>query len=67
MADDLTKTGAADRRRVNVHQVIELRYWTGALDCDAAALRAAVAEVGTVASVVRAYLLQQADERASAS
>jgi hypothetical protein len=28
MADDRSKTGAADRDRINIHEDYEVRYWT---------------------------------------
>jgi len=56
MADDKTKTGAADRTRINVNEDYELQYWTKALGVSADALRAAVNAVGPTAAAVREHL-----------
>ncbi|MBM9913890.1 MULTISPECIES: DUF3606 domain-containing protein [Stenotrophomonas] len=56
MADDKTKTGAADRDRVNVNEDYELQYWTKALGVSADELRAAVKAVGPTAAAVREHL-----------
>ena len=56
MADDKTKTGAADRNRINVNEDYELHYWTKALGVSADELRAAVKAVGPTASAVRDHL-----------
>lgn len=56
MADDKTKTGAADRDRVNVNEDYELQYWTKALGVSADELRAAVKAVGPTAAAVRKHL-----------
>ncbi|AWH18444.1 DUF3606 domain-containing protein [Stenotrophomonas sp. ZAC14D2_NAIMI4_7] len=56
MADDKTKTGAADRDRINVNEDYELQYWTKALGVSADELRAAVKEVGPTAAAVREHL-----------
>lgn len=56
MTDDLTKRGAADADRINVHEDHEVAYWTKTLDCTKEELRAAVHQVGPMADDVRAYL-----------
>ena len=56
MADDKTKTGAADRDRINVNEDYELQYWTKALGVSADELRAAVKAVGPTAAAVREHL-----------
>ncbi len=56
MADDKTKTGAADRDRINVNEDYELQYWTKALGVSADELRAAVKAVGPTAAAVRDHL-----------
>lgn len=56
MADDKTKTGAADRDRINVNEDYELQYWTTALGVSADQLRAAVKAVGPTAAAVREHL-----------
>ena len=56
MADDKTKTGAADRDRINVNEDYELQYWTKALGMSADQLRAAVKAVGPTAAAVRKHL-----------
>ncbi len=56
MADDKTKTGAADRDRINVNEDYELQYWTKTLGISADELRAAVKAVGPTAAAVREHL-----------
>ncbi len=56
MADDKTKTGTADRDRINVNEDYELHYWTKALGVSADELRAAVKAVGPTAAAVRDHL-----------
>lgn len=56
MADDKTKTGAADGDRINVNEDYELQYWTKALGVSADELRAAVKAVGPTAAAVRDHL-----------
>lgn len=56
MADERTKTGPADRSRVDVHEDYEVRYWTGKFGCTKAQLEAAVKAVGVMAKDVEAYL-----------
>ncbi|MGE8258865.1 MAG: DUF3606 domain-containing protein [Stenotrophomonas sp.] len=56
MTDERTKTGAADRDRINVNEDYELQYWTKALGVSADELRAAVKAVGPTAAAVREHL-----------
>ncbi len=56
MADDKSKTGAADRDRINVNEDYELQYWTNALGVSADELRTAVKAVGPTAAAVREHL-----------
>lgn len=53
MADDPTKTGQADRGRINVNQDYELRDWAAKLGVSTDALRQAV---GPMAEDVRRHL-----------
>ena len=56
MADDRRKRGGLDRNRINLQQPHEVRFWMQELDVDEAALREAVAQVGTRADTVRQHL-----------
>lgn len=56
MADDLSNRGPADRARVNVNELHELRYWTKKFGCTEAQLRSAVQAVGVMADKVEAHL-----------
>ena len=56
MSDDLSKRGASDRSRINIHEEHEVRYWTQKLGCTRAQLEQAVKSVGVMASDVEAYL-----------
>jgi hypothetical protein len=56
MADDLTKRGGQDRKRISLTEEWELRYWTDALGISEARLREVVADVGDMAADVRAFL-----------
>ena len=47
MADDKSKSGPADRSRINVNEDYELRYWTAKLGGTTTELKAAVAAVST--------------------
>jgi hypothetical protein len=59
MSDDLSKRGAADRLRINIHEEHEVRYWTQKLGCTRAQLEQAVKSVGVMAQDVEAYLGQR--------
>ena len=56
MSDDTRDNGSQDRRRININQDFELRYWSHALGVSSAAIRAAVKQVGPIASDVRREL-----------
>ena len=56
MADDRRKRGGLDRNRINLQQPYEVRFWMQELGVDEAALREAVAQVGTRADTVRQHL-----------
>lgn len=56
MPDNKTKKRPQDASRVNLSQPHEVSYWTKALGCTAAQLRAAVAAVGTSAAKIREHL-----------
>ena len=58
MADDRSKSGPADRARINVNEDYELRYWTEKFKCTTTELKAAVAAVGVMADKVEAHLKQ---------
>ncbi len=56
MPDDLTKTGPADDRRINIHQEYEVRYWTQELGVTAERLRQTVDVVGPMVKDVKRQL-----------
>lgn len=56
MADDRSKTGGQDRRRINVHQDYEVRDWSRKFGVTAEQLKAAVKAVGNDASAVEMHL-----------
>jgi hypothetical protein len=56
MADDKTKTGKADRDRINVNEDYELRDWSKKFGVSPERLKEAVAKVGPKASDVANYL-----------
>lgn len=56
MADDKTKSGGQDRRRINVNQDHELRDWSQKFGVSHDVLRAAVKAVGDSAEAVEAHL-----------
>jgi hypothetical protein len=56
MSDDLDKRGPADRRRINIHEPWEVRWWTRELHCTEAELIKAVSAVGVMADDVRRHL-----------
>lgn len=56
MADDLRKRGPEDRIRVNVNEDHEVRYWCDKFACTEQDLRAAVEEVGVMATDVQRHL-----------
>lgn len=56
MPDDLTKTGSADDRRINIHQDHEVRYWSQHLQVTPDQLRKAAQTVGPMVRDVINYL-----------
>jgi hypothetical protein len=52
MADDRTNRGGQDRKRIDVSQDHECRYWSAKFGVSAAELRRAVQEVGPMADDV---------------
>ena len=56
MADDKTKVGGQDRRRINVNEAYELRDWSKKFGVSADRLIEAVQAVGTQADKVQRHL-----------
>jgi len=56
MADDTTKAGGQDRKRINVHQDYELRDWSKKFGVSQQELKKAVQKVGDSAEAVRKHL-----------
>ena len=56
MADDVTKSGGQDRKRINLSQDFEVRDWAKKFGVSEAELRKAVGAVGADASKVEAHL-----------
>lgn len=56
MADDTSKRGPADGKRVNVNESWEVQYWGKKFDSTEDQLRAAVKAVGTMAIDVEKHL-----------
>jgi hypothetical protein len=56
MADDKSKTGKADRDRINVNEPYELRDWSNKFGCTPGELKAAVQKVGPMAKDVQKHL-----------
>lgn len=56
MADDKTKTGGADRARINTNEAYELRDWAEKFGTSQEAVRAAVKVVGPLAKDVESHL-----------
>jgi hypothetical protein len=54
--DNLTKKGAADRNKINMHQPYEVKYWTHELGISKEQLQKAVDKVGNAAVAVRKEL-----------
>jgi hypothetical protein len=59
MADDTTKSGGQDRKRINVHEDYELRDWAKSLNTTPERVKEAVQAVGDRADKVREYLGQR--------
>ena len=56
MSDNPGIAGDRDRLRINTEQEHEVRYWSQKLGVTSAQLRAAVKDVGPMASAVEAHL-----------
>jgi len=56
MADDKTKVGGQDRKRINLSEDYEVRDWCQLLGINEEQLRMAVAAVGDDADAVREHL-----------
>ena len=56
MADDKSKRGQADRRRINVEEDYEVRYWTKELGVSAEELTRLVLQHANSAVKIRAAL-----------
>jgi hypothetical protein len=56
MPDDLHNRGPQDASRINVNEEWELKYWCRELGVTPEELRAAVSQVGVMASAVRKHL-----------
>jgi hypothetical protein len=56
MADDKSKRGGADRKRININEPYEVRYWSQKFGCTHAGLGAAVHAVGDSVAAVERYL-----------
>jgi len=55
MADDKSKSGGQDRKRINVNEDYELRDWSKSLNVTPERLKEAVQAVGDSAEKVREY------------
>jgi hypothetical protein len=56
MADNKTRSGGQDRKRINVHESYELRDWAAKFGVTQEQLREAVERVGDRADEVERYL-----------
>jgi predicted RNA-binding protein YlqC (UPF0109 family) len=54
--DNLTKKGAPDRSKINMHEDYEVKYWTKELGVSKEELQKAIDKVGNSASAVRKEL-----------
>ena len=59
MADNLTRSGGQDRKRINLSQDFEVRDWAKKFGVSEDELRKAVGAVGADASKVEAHLKGQ--------
>jgi Protein of unknown function (DUF3606) len=57
--DDLTKKGAADRNRINLHEPWEVDHWTWLLGVSKNELQKVIKKVGNSADAVRKELGRQ--------
>ncbi len=55
MADDKSKTGGQDRKRINLNEDYEVRDWAAKFGVTAEQLRQAVAQVGNQADDVERH------------
>jgi hypothetical protein len=60
MSDDPNKSGSSDRKRINMSQEHEVRYWTKELGVSAEELAALVKRVGPMAEDVRRAVAKKA-------
>ena len=56
MSDDKSKTGPADRTRINLSEDYEVRYWAETFGVSKLELQAAVEKVGPMVEDVRQFL-----------
>ena len=63
MADDPSKRGGQDRKRINIHHEHELRDWSAKFGVTADALKQAVAAVGDQADKVEQHLKSNKPQR----
>ena len=54
--DDLKRKGAADRSKINIHEVWEVEYWTRELGASKDELQRVVDKVGNSVAAVRKEL-----------
>ena len=54
--DDKTKTGGADRVRININESYEVDYWSNKFSVSKDKLKAAVQTVGTSVKAVEEFL-----------
>jgi len=65
MADDLSRTGPEDPKKININQDWEVRYWCKELGVTAEELVEAVKAVGPMVEDVRAYVANMRRRRSS--
>jgi hypothetical protein len=56
VADDLKKSGPADRARVNLQEEHEVRYWCEQFNCGEDELREAAQTVGPMAADIGTFI-----------
>jgi hypothetical protein len=56
VADDLKKSGPADRARVNLQEEHEVRYWCKEFNCSENELREAAQTVGPMAADIGTFI-----------
>ena len=62
-ADDKTKVGGQDRRRINLNEDYELRDWSKKFGVSPERLKEAVASVGDQADKVESFLRDDRDRK----